>query len=57
MTDTELDKLKAESDVHKHCKPCRNCGECDTILKMSIKERHELQGEKTTEKPCGSCRM
>ena len=57
MTDAELDKLKAEIDFHKHCSPCRACGECERILDLAIKERQELQGEKATEKPCGSCRM
>ena len=57
MTDAELDKLKAEIGYHATCKPCRNCGECERILDLSIKERQELQGEKATEKPCDSCRM
>ena len=57
MTDAELDKLKAEIGYHATCKPCRNCGECERILDLAIKERRELQGEKATEKPCGSCRM
>lgn len=57
MTDEELDKLKAEIDFHKHCHPCHACGECERILDLAIKERQELQGEKATEKPCGSCRM
>ena len=57
MTDAELDKLKDEIDFHKHCHPCRACGECERILDMAIKERRELQGEKATEKPCGACRM
>ena len=57
MTDRELDKLKAEIGYHKHCGKCRACGECDRILDIAIKERQELQGEKATEKPCGSCRM
>lgn len=57
MTDAELDKLKAEIDFHKHCRPCRACGECERILDLAIKERQELQGEKATEKPCGACRM
>ena len=57
MTDAELDKLKAEIDFHKHCRPCHACGECERILDIAIKERQELQGEKATQKPCGSCRM
>ena len=56
-TKKELDKLKTEIDFHTHCKPCRSCGECDRILKLAIKERQELQGEKATDKPCGSCRV
>ena len=57
MTDKELDKLKAEIGYHTHCGQCRDCGECDRILNLAIKERQELQGVKATEKPCGSCRM
>jgi hypothetical protein len=56
MTDKELDQLKAEIDFHKHCRPCRACGECERILDIAIKERQELQGGKATEKPCESCR-
>ena len=57
MTDNELDKLKAEIGFHKHCHPCRACGECERILDLAIKERQELKGYKQPEKPCGSCRM
>ena len=57
MTDAELDKLKAEIDFHKHCYPCRDCGECERILDIAIKERREAQGGKATVKPCESCRM
>lgn len=57
MTDKELDKLKAEIDFHKHCKPCRNCGECERILDIAINERQELEGEQATKKPCESCRI
>lgn len=52
MTDEELDKLKAEIAFHKHCKPCRNCGECERILDIALKEKQEAQGEP---RPCKSC--
>ena len=57
MTDAELDKLKAEIGYHATCKPCRDCGECERILDLAIKERQEMQGVKPTKKPCDSCRM
>lgn len=57
MTDKELDKLKAEIGYKRTCGTCTDCGECDIILKMAIKERQELKGDKQPEKPCGSCRM
>lgn len=52
MTDKELDKLKAEISFHKHCKPCRECGECERILDIALKEKQEAQGEP---RPCKSC--
>lgn len=54
MTEQELDKLKDEIGYHRSCDTCVNCGECDRILEMVIREQQEAQGK---EKPCGECGM
>ena len=49
----ELDKIKREISYHTMCKPCRNCGECERILEMALKEAEEKRGAA----PCESCRL
>lgn len=54
LSEQELDKLKEEISFHKHCKPCRNCGECERILEMVLKERQEAEGKP---RPCDKCHL
>lgn len=52
MPEDDLEKIKKEISFHALCKPCRNCGECERILDIALKERREDQGKP---RPCESC--
>lgn len=54
MKTVDVERIKKEISFHAHCKPCRNCGECERILEIALKEAREAQG---TPRPCGSCRL
>ena len=56
MPEDDLEKIKKEISFHALCKPCRNCGQCDRILKLAIDEAKSLSSDEKR-KPCESCRM
>lgn len=52
MTEQEVEKLKEEIGYHRTCGTCVNCGECDRILELVVREKQEAEGKV---KPCASC--
>lgn len=54
MNNIDIEKIKRELSFHTLHKPCRNCGECERILDMALKEARDASSDKEAVK-CEKC--